>query len=138
MSAPTTRPLTKVQLEYATQRLGVAMEARLTKACEKLIKPVPIPSMENTEMYAHIISGKAKVKSFEQLNNYMSGFNAFTYPEHDKKIAVYQKAKMKYEADCEKAVAPIKAAHRMAMDALVMGNAAEALQIVEDFASGKY
>ena len=134
----TSKPLTKVQVDYAVDRMATILNQRLQASIAHLKAPaVVVPNIPWDEAITAITSGKAKMKPVGELDTHTQLRNAYTYPEYTKKLAAYRKDKELYDKACEILQKPIHIAHRMAMDKLMMSNAEAALEVIEWFAQGK-
>ena len=134
----TSKPLTKVQVDYARSRMNTILDQRLQASIAHLKAPVVVGlSIPWPDALAAIIAGKAKLKPTAQLDNHTYLRNAYTYPEYEKKLAAYRKDKELYDKACEILHKPIHSAYRLAMDKLMMSNAEAAVEVIEWFAQGK-
>lgn len=138
MATPNTfsKPLTKAQADYAMNRLGTILKQRLTTVIEGIQEPVAVISMTHEQKYAAIVSGKANLMPVDDVQHtYLT--SAYTYPQYDAALKLYNVQNAKYKLECTKLQKPVLAAYRVAMDTLMLGNAEAALEVLERFAAGK-
>jgi hypothetical protein len=118
--------------------MNTILDQRLRGAVAHLkAPPVVALAIPWDDALAAIVSGKAKLKPAAELDSYTQLRNAYLFPEYEKKLAAYRKELDLFTRACEIIQKPIKAAHRMAMDKLMMSNAEAALEVIEWFAQGK-
>ena len=129
--------LTKAQTEYAVNRLSILLAQRLETVNATITEPTPVERLTFAEKYAVIKAGKAVLKPLDELNYRNDLEWAYNFPQHEAKVKAYQQELAKYTVTCEKLQKPIQASYRVAMDTLMLGDAAAALEVIERFASGK-
>jgi len=86
-----TKPLTSVQLKYAQERLRVLADDLVKRRIAALPPFPPKPELSFTDKLALIRSGKAKLLPDTALKIYTDLVDAFTYPEHARALASWEK-----------------------------------------------
>lgn len=141
-TSQTSRPLTKAQIEYASQRIHTiynqkisAFEATLPKAPDA----PPVKDYSDKEKLEFIRTGKATLQVCHDAYGYLC--NAFTYPQR-KRTAAEQKALdahkkiSKANADAKKKfVAVLDKKVTALQDKLHLGDSAATLALIDAFAA---
>ena len=139
------RPLTKAQIEYASERIRVIRNEKIGAYTETLPKipdaPPAITGYSTDEKMAFILNGKAKLKNASQIYYRTDLVEAFNYPErkrspadikkqeaHDKAIAARSVLVNKFYKALDKKVTALQ-------DKLHLGDSAATLIMIEAFAA---
>ncbi len=144
-TTPTSRPLTKAQIEYASQRIREIRSDKITTFTNALPKlpdaPAPITGYNSDEKMAFIRAGKATMKAPDQVYYRTDLVEAFTYPERKrtpadiKKQAVYDKACEVRTAAISKYATALDKQVTTLQDKLHLGDSAATLALIDAFAA---
>lgn len=141
-TTPSSRPLTKAQIEYASTRIREIRCEKISAFKATLPKAPDAPSFKSysdSEKLAFIRSGKATIKDGGDHYGYVT--NAFNYPER-KRTAAEQKQLdahnkiSKANADAErKFTAALDKKVTVLQDKLHLGDSAATLALIDAFAA---
>lgn len=137
------RPLTKAQIEYASQRIHTIRNEKLiayTASLPELPQPAStVPNYDSDQKIDFIRKGKATLKKDIWYRTDL--VEAFTYPDpkrtaaEQKKQNAYDKAVKVKTAALDKFTAALDKKVTALEDKLHLGDAASTLALIEDFAA---
>jgi len=146
------RPLTKMQADHAIRRLAEAKVKLETKAREVFLAKNPEPKFEleqpeqpsGIKKLDLIYAGKAKLKPRKEVTYYTDFHEAFVYPDFEKAMKDFEakrdlanKIQVEHAKRLTAALKPIEIRFNAAVDAIMLGDAEQAMAIVERFAQGR-
>jgi len=135
VSAP--KPLTTSQMKYALERLHAIADQLVNARIKKMPERPPKPELSNAEKLALIRAGKAKFDK-RTTNYYTNVVDAFVYPEHERKLAAWQKLEKARAAKRTAIRDEVEAKRKALADELALGaDGSVALAKLEAFAKLK-
>jgi hypothetical protein len=124
--------MNKQQTDYAFDRINNIKSKKIAAFEATLIKAPP--HLTDTQKYAEIKSGKAKLKPFEDLGRYPHLFDAYEFSDHKKREDLAKVNKPKREAYEQK----INAAAQKLKDDIVFLSGVDVQKSIDEFEKAKF
>lgn len=140
------RPLTQNQISHAVRRLRESQNAQINSILTRFKAPEPfkLPKLTPAQLYRGIASNKMRLRPLKELEGMKQHYTlfealqlAFADPATVTKLKIYEAAQAKHLDAVAHEKKMIDIRFNKALDALMLSDADKAMQIIEDFGTGK-